>query len=148
MRKANIRIKMSEFENKYKKVKLNVNEIKNKMNKQNFDIDEYKLMKFIFMFKKIRNEQNKENINEEIELVDTDSLVDVLSNVVRNLLALISSNIDSLDKTPQTKRILKIIKSVLNFFNDFKKKEKQPLQNETTSKTTALIEDGKNKNDI
>ena len=100
------------------------------------------------MFNKIRNEQNKENINEEIELVDTDGLVDVLSNVVRNLLALINSDIDSLDKTPQTKRILKIIKSVLNFFNDFKKKEKQPLQNETTSKTTTLIEDGKNKNDI
>ena len=36
MRKANIRIKMSEFENKFKKVKLNVNEIKNKMNEQNF----------------------------------------------------------------------------------------------------------------
>ena len=148
MTKANIRIKMREFENKFKKVKLNVNEIKNKMNEQNFDIYEYELMKFIFMFKKIRNEQNKENINEEIELVDTDSLVDVLSKVVRNLLALINSDIDSLDKTPQTKRILKIIKSVLNFFNDFKKKEKQPLQNETTSKTTALIEDGKNKNDI
>ena len=148
MAKANIRIKMSEFENKFKKVKLNVNEIKNKMNEQNFDIYEYELMKFKFMFKKIRNEQNKENINEEIELVDTDSLVDVLSNVVTNLLALINSDIDSLDKTPQTKRILKIIKSVLNFLNDFKKKEKQPLQNETTSKTTALIEDGKNKNDI
>ena len=148
MTKANIRIKMSEFENKFKRVKLNVNEIKNKMNEQNFDIYEYELMKFIFMFNKIRNEQNKENINEEIELDDTDGLVDVLSNVVRNLLALINSDIDSLDKAPQTKRILKIIKSVLNFFNGFKKKEKQPLQNETTSKTTALIEDGKNKNDI
>ena len=55
------------------------------------------------MFNKIRNEQNKENINEEIELVDTDGLVDVLSNVVRNLLALINSDIDSLDKTPQRK---------------------------------------------
>ena len=72
--------------------------------------------------------------------------MDVLSNVVRNLLALINSDTDSPNQLPQTKIILKIIKSILNFFNIFKKKENQPLQNETALETTALIQDGKKKN--
>ena len=74
--------------------------------------------------------------------------MDVLSNVVRNLLALINSDTDSPNQLPQTKIILKIIKSILNFFNIFKKKENQPLQNETALETTALIQDGKKKNDV
>ena len=72
--------------------------------------------------------------------------MDVLSNVVRNLLALINSDTDSPNQLPQTKIILKIIKSILNFFNIFKEKENQPLQNETALETTALIQDGKKKN--
>ena len=72
--------------------------------------------------------------------------MDVLSNVVRNLLALINSDTDLPNQLPQTKIILKIIKSILNFFNIFKEKENQPLQNETALETTALIQDGKKKN--
>ena len=77
-----------------------------------------------------RNEEenisNKDKI-EDLELDNTDGLIDVLGGVVKQIINLINSDIDQLDKSPKTKIVLNIIKLILNFFNVFKKnKERKP----------------------
>ena len=82
------------------------------------------------IFNDITHRNEKENISnkdkvEDLELDNTDGLIDVLSGVVKQIINLINYDIDQLDKSPKTKRVLKIIKLILNFFNVFKKNKEQ-----------------------
>ena len=92
------------------------------------------------MFNEIIQQNEKENISdkdkiEDLELDNTDGLIDVLSGVIKQIINLINSNVDQLDESPKTKGVLKIVKSTVNFFNEFNKNKEETLphgQNEVS----------------
>ena len=84
------------------------------------------------MFNEIIQQNEKENISdkdkiEDLELDNTDGLIDVLSGVIKQIINLINSDIDQLDESPKTKGVLKIVKSTVNFFNEFNKNKEETL---------------------
>ena len=100
-----------------------------KKNKE-FDLVEHEVLKYAFIFNKIINNSEKET-----EGVDnTDGINDILCAIKNNLIALIHSDIKTINN-PILKKVIKTLKSLVGFLNVSKdkinnenvKKEEQPL---------------------